>query len=311
MSQSAVVLPYLVVNHGPPGPIEVDRAWRTQDANGDELSVVPGDPIPAWDANRVFTLERTLTLSLEGMQAMVGADLAGAVDVVVFSATAGRLARQELFRRSLSDEDRQEIAVHVRPDSTRLAQDLELTTGVYVVRPVRAGGPLSPARPGSILWELTEQFRLEGGRARLAMYELPFSRSFPGDGIDMADFHVQLADEPDAPIEQGIAVYVNDERREFMEQLHRPRSEGARRFRESVVRRALIAAVQTDWFCEPLPERPDALLATVRRWTGAVWPGWTPEQVRAHVVSSFSLADAQVESWLHRMRPSIQQERAP
>jgi hypothetical protein len=254
-----------------------------------------------WDALFEFRLEREFVLPSDPFRELQLRGQEAELELVISCATGGDTAREVLFRADLRSEADQCVRAVIAPASERLARDLKLTSGVYLKDSVRGQRPLVPSSAGAILWEQTERIRLEGGAARLPIYAVSFPQVFAGDGIDQAEFHVEVAAELDFELEACLTVYVNTERADFVAQLAQKGSTAERRLWNGVVRRVLIQAILSGALEDSGDVGAGTLAATAKRWVGFIWPDEPLSRLRELVLDRYALCEAQIDGWLARL----------
>jgi len=299
MSRSRPVLPYRVL------PDEFVLAspdgWNVVVDGKSVGQLQDGTAFPAWDAKLSFTLEREFRIERDIADELQIDNSENCCEFVVTASSGGGITRDTLFTQPVSATGCSCVEVMLTPASARLARDLVLTSGIYLTRDISPEDPLAPKIAGSRLWEMTERVRLEGGAARLPMYEVPFSQFFPGDAVAQADFHVEIVGDPDLEIETALTVYVNSERPEFIAELNRQGSAAEQRLWNGVIRRVLTSAILTDEILTVSPGEGSSLAATVQRWARYIWPTTPFDRLGDLPLSEYSKYEAQIESWLHSM----------
>lgn len=306
MSRSRPVLPYRVLAGDSVAPSAL--GWAVVVGNETLTHVSDGGALSAWDAQLAFRLVRDFLIVRDPVEALGLQDRYAHLELVVSCATGGGITREVLFRENVPAQEGVTVRVEVSPPSDRLARELLLTTGLYLASAAESATPLAPRLAGSRLWELTERVRLEGGAARLPMYAVPFSKVFAGDGIDDAEFHVEIAHELDMEIEAGLSVYVNTERPDFVAEVSQRGSAAERRLWSGILRRVLLQAVLSGAIEDLYPENRDdgnTLIATVRRWAGFVWPDMAPARLRELTCDRYALCEAQIDAWLANLEESL------
>jgi hypothetical protein len=294
VSRSKPVQPYRVIRDDT--IIPETKGWTLSVNDGPPRVIQHGDPLEGWDAQLQFSLERVFRVQRDLSDELRLESGDPRFEFVVCAATAGGLARQVLFRQQIDGPS--EVHVRLAPDSTRLARDIHITSGIYLQRDVETADPLAPTRAGSRLWELNESIRLEGGAARLPMYVVSFARAFAGDRMDHAEFHVEISEEPDLEVESSLIVYLNADKPHFIEQINIEGGEAERRLWNGIMRRVLTSAVLLQMTADYDPTAPATIASTVVRWATQIWPTIPPSRLRDLPEANFSRMEAQIESWL-------------
>ena len=296
MSRSKPVLPYRIL------PAELIRpsedGWTVLVNGAATAQLRDGSAFSAWDAKLAFRLERTFRIESDLGEALKVDSTGSCCELVVTAATSSGLSREVLYREEIPAGSWSDRAVSIAPKSERLARDLVLTSGIYLSRDVRSRDPLAPQLRGSRLWEMTERIRLEGGAARLPMYEVAFSKAFIGDRIDKAEFHIELSDDPELEVESALTVYLNSECPEFVQEVSRAGSAAERRLWNGIMRRVLTSVILSDEHLSSAQGEAATLASTVVRWAQHIWPGVPPQKLRDLPSAGYSRFEAQIESWL-------------
>jgi hypothetical protein len=296
MTRSAIAFPYRIV---PPDSVLPDTSgWSVLVEGRAPATLCDGEPFPEWDAKLVFVLERTVRIREELGPALGLAVRNGAFELVVYGATGAGLSRFVLSRTSLTDTVPDTVLLRISPDSASLAKDLVLTIALSLTSQVDSGDALSPTHPGNRLWESRDRFRLEGGNARLPLYERAFSAVYPTNGWQDAEVHVVLRDDPALELESAVAVFVNEERKAFVELLGKGDGPTELRVWGSVVRRILVSALLGDWMDDTGDYPPETLGGTVKRWLLQAFPGATLVEMRSRVRDDFTGVETRIDSWV-------------
>jgi hypothetical protein len=281
-------------------------------SNGQTIDeLIDGAAFPSWDAKLSFSLEREFRIDRDIARELRIDSKGSCCELVVSAATGGGLTREVLFRKAIAGSDRSEIHVTVSPSSQRLARELVLTTGIYLSNHMRSKDPLAPAIAGSRLWEMTERIRLEGGAARLPIYEVPFSRVFAGDRIEHAEFHVEVAEDPDLDVESALTVYLNSERPAFVTEVGVQGSPAERRLWRGILRRVLTSAILSSDLMSSPPGESSSLAATVQRWGRMIWPSIPVDSLRSLPAAGYSKFEGQIESWLNALESAKTGDASP
>lgn len=299
MSRSRPVLPYRVLRSDSVVPSPLGWALVVGQEALDHL--LDGSPLSAWDALLEFRLESEFTFRLDPYRALDLEDTDAVLELVVSIATGGGVAREIHLRSDVAREEVQSHRAVISPSSEHLARDLTITSGIYLKDSITRPRPLVPCEAGARLWETTERIRLEGGAARLPIYSVPFPQVFAGDGIDQAEFHVEVAEEIDLELESCLTVYVNTERSDFVAQLAQKGSPAERRLWNGVVRRVLLQSMLSGALDDLETDgvgNSGSLAATARRWAAFVWPNEPVERLRELAQGRYALCEAQIDGWL-------------
>lgn len=300
MSRSQPVLPYRVL---PREAVVPSAGWSVIVDEQVVALVSDGDALPMWDAKLSFRMERHLRID-DDVAKLVGLDVTGSCcEAVVSLATGGGTSRMVVFRQPVAAGRLADVHIVIEPPSDHLANELHLTTGIYLAKNTKPRDALAPQEQGSRLWEMHDTIRLEGGAARLPMYEIPFSAAFPGDGFEHADFHVEIAEEPELEVAAALTVYLNSERPDFIHEVGVQGSAAERRLWSGVLSRVLVSAILSDDLLTAPIGESNTLASTVQRWAGMIWPDVALEHLRDMSSAGFAKREAQIESWLNALIP--------
>lgn len=296
MSRSAAVLPYRVL--GPDALVPDPLGWRVVVNGRADKHLADGAAFSDWDGNLTFSLEREFRLGANVAERLgLDADCS-CCELIVSAATGNGLARKVLWRDRLPAEGPSKIAVSIAPDSTALAKELTLTTGIYLADRVSSRDNLAPSKVGSRLWETTEHIRLEGGATRLPLYAVPFADAFVGKKIERAEFHIEVGDDPALEVEMSLTVYVNTECSDFVADLGRGNNPTELRLWGGIIRRVVAATLLADGEGDLVFSGGDGLSAVAERWMSQIWPDHSTSELRGLMHADFSLFESQIDSWL-------------
>lgn len=296
MSRSRPMLPYRVLPEDAVTPL--GRGWLVAMEGGRVQEIPNGGAILEWDAKLDFRLERSFRIEVDIARVLGVEPRSLLCELIVCGVTGSGLRRQVFCRKAIRLEAGFEIPVSFKPSSEVLAKELRLISGVYLAADAVACDKLAPWRKGSRLWECSDLLRLEGGAARLPMYEVEFSKVFAGDLIDNADFHVELLDDPGLELEAALSVYINAERPEFVAELSTPGSAAERRLWAGIIRRVVASQILSGELGVGTSGENNTLAATVNRWVKIIWPTLSAESVRGLPAAGYSRFEGQIESWV-------------
>jgi hypothetical protein len=293
VSRSQPLLPYRVLP--PDAVVALGQGWTVQ-ASGTEVVVPSGEALLEWDAKLAFTMQRTYRLEVDIAEVLGIEPRSLRCEIVVTGATGDGARREVMLRRPIDQGAGGEITVSIAPSSEALAKALRLTTGIYLGADAKPCDRLAPRRKGSRLWESSDLIRLEGGAARLPIYEVEFSRVFAGDQIENAEFHVELFEDSDVDLESALAVYINSERPGFAAEIAVPGSHAERRLWSGVIRRVITSQLLSGELDDVGELPPNSLAATVLRWIQMIWPNVPVETIREKATRSYPQFEAQIDS---------------
>jgi len=294
VKRSTPVPPFRVISEG---AVHYEQGgWTVYRGDRVLATIAGGDVLPDWDAQLEFRMERRLVIGDALVRDLWGDASGAGCEVLVVGTTGTTKSREILCRLPVPDQLPSTLTVSVTPTSAELARFLQITTTICLREDSRPEDPLAPTRAGSRLWEDAETFRLEGGRARLAMYEADFSRMWSGQGLAQAICHVEIRDDPDLDFESAVVVYVNAAKRDFIDALVDDHKEAQRLLWASVVRRVLMAAGFSDWNPGHSPSVDGTLGTTAMRWARQVCNCDTLEALREQLENRFSEVDAGIDA---------------
>lgn len=307
MSQSELVLPHLTI---PADSITLDPAgWNVLVDGRDTIALRDSDPFPEWDARLEFALQREMTVR-DRLAKHLNLGLSNdAFEAIIVCSTASGLRRWIAGRVSIPHDVPATVSLTCRPDGMLLATDLRIVVAVHLAARAPGGAELAPSGPADKLWEASTRIRLEGGGARLPIYDVSFSKVFAGMSWDRAQLHVTLLPDPTLQLESAVAVYINADRPEFVRDYAVRNSFVEGQVWSAVVRRLVMAALLDDWM-EPGPTlEPSTVGGTVQRWIGQAFHHEPFEALRSRVRSDYSSIETSLESWIAGLVPPV--ERTP
>lgn len=296
MSMGMRVLPYRVLKQD-----EVQAlgdGWNVVTADGRAQVLRDGEALAGWDGLMAFELSRDFLFVRDPGEALGLMSRQSCCELVVSLSTGRGLRRSIAYREAVTPGHGGRMRVSIAPDSTHLATELSVTAAVVVTVPGRAKDQLAPSAAGHRVWEESTRIRLEGGAARLPMYEVAFEEAFPGDHVEHAEFRVTILDEPELDLEYAVLVYLNSTNPVFISEVTVPGSGAERRLWGGVVRQTIAAAILRDAAAVSQVGSEASLGAAVRRWAGQIWPSLSLSAVRELVTADLPRFEAQVESWV-------------
>jgi hypothetical protein len=299
MSRSTPVLPFRVL------PVEAIKpalsGWAAI-VNGQEIAhLADGSPFPDWDAQLKCQLRRAFEIRMDLFELVGLRPRDSFLEFVVIASSGGGLFRERLWQGRIPSISPATINVLFDLPSDRLAKDLALTSGVYLGGVKKTIDSLSPTLAGSRLWELHERIRLEGGAARLPIYEVSFSATFAGQRIDEAEFHVEIADDLGLELESAVTVYLNSDYPGFVGEISRGGTAAESRLWAGVLRRLISSLILRQAEIDDVSLANNTLGGTVARWTNQIWPGMSHNLIRDLTESDFSKYEAQIDAWILRV----------
>lgn len=138
--------------------------------------------LPSWDYSSDLRVKRRLRVNIARVAGSLGlpTEELRLTAVLTLGTGGSREARRrwipwsDTMRDGVSD-----LEIDVPVDGIRLSQHLTLRTELLLKGPLEAGGPLSPKRAGTRLWEDTHFLRLEPEEIRFPIETASFRTQFP------------------------------------------------------------------------------------------------------------------------------------
>lgn len=301
MSRSSPLLPYRVLRRDTVRPMS--PGWDVVVEGRVRQTVADGEPLEGWDAKSGFMLVREFEFVRDPARELGLRQATSCCELVGSIATGKGLQQEVIFREPVPPGNGSRVRVELAPRSDGLANDIQITTGVYLTAALRREDALSPWAPGHRLWEESTRVRLEGGAARLPMYEVSFTEAFPGDKVELAEFRVFALEEPELDLEYAVMVFLNAQHQDFIADLLGPGSPAERRLWSGIIRQLLTAALLRETHAEPGAHAEGSLGAAVLRWAGQIWPSLDLGGVRSMALTDYPTFEAQIESWVQSCFP--------
>lgn len=259
-----------------------------------EAVIRSGEVLPHWEPGLDIRLSNRLRLKPSARDRLGGemADGMG-LEVVLLATTAGGLQTAGLARSPLR-LDSSETFLELALDGGGLARDLVVQMTIAVSRP-SSGDRLMPELPGSRLWTSEWRARIEGGRSRLALEQVDFARHF-GNLQAEALVHLVVADDPLLDAEQGLTVYLNARRIEFVHAVARKEVYATAILWDAVLRQAIVLGAEHQFsLWDNYPE--GSLGRQWQAWIREAFPQSSTEDVLAMHQSRVSDFEARIQSW--------------
>lgn len=275
-----------------------EDSWRLEWEGHDEAVVANGGIIEGWEPGINIRARNTVQLAPSAYHRL-GAEAASGMrlHVVAIASTAGGLQVVTKAKHSLSLGG-EPVELDLVFDGHRLARSIQLHLGIVVARPAEAGDRLMPALVGARLWGSDWRSRIEGGRARLAIEAVDFSKYFASTRMADALVHVVVAEDPSLDVEQGLTVYLNSNAPGFVQEVARREPRASAILWDAVIRR--VAIVGSDFRFSLTEEYPTGSVGKQwQAWTMSTFPGKTTDQLLSMHRSDTSTFEAQVQSWVH------------
>jgi hypothetical protein len=280
---------------------EVVSGGTWTDGDGGEV----GDRIEHWDPFTDLTLIRAVTVDLDAVrsQCQLGAQSTFALIASWRAPTRTRLggAGERVSLGDLGGVVRAPISLSIRGPET--GGRLDLTTHLILRSPGPDPSPISPRRPGSILWTETHRVALEGGAARFPTAAADFASiaRVPDNAAWYLDWDPHDLSQP---VMGGLRLLVNEANERVVSAVRTattdPASTTVRAFiLVDVARQVIRASVENEEFVAAPDSFPDNSIGRMARdLIATVWPGLTVEAVRARAVSEPPRFDAEVQAAL-------------
>ena len=296
MSRSPRVLPFKVI---PQDLVEPDPAgWEVQ-ADGFKRLLKGGNGFREWDAALRFRIQRTYKITRD-FRSILGLSCdAGAFEMAAFVTTAHGQRRTIVSRVALPNTISGAVQITFEPDSREVAHDIEIEVGIHLAANIASSDPLAPTHKASRLWSHSERIRLEGGSARLAMYESDIGKMRPGQGLERARLLVEIRGEAEQPFEQAVVVWLNTRRRDFTDALNACEMSASEDAWTAIVRQLCVMALQSDWWDAEETYAAGSLGETVGRWLQQLGNGiWSVSDLRSKTTNDPAAFDGMVNSFV-------------
>lgn len=280
-----LVAPETAVNHA---------GWTMHGGSGEA-------PLPAevehWDYQTVVRLTAAVSVSRSAILDACELDPTSVISVVVMARSDHTNAQHCAARIELAEQPSYDLAVAVDLPGQELGGRLTLDTLLVASRP-QPRSPLSPRRPGSILWRTRHHTYLEGTSARFPTDTADFNEARKHSARAGWLLHVDTTD-LDAGFMSAVRLTLNTGRyviRDLLAGITSPETDLLRRVvRWDVTRQLALVALGSEDVVV-LPHDPEArtLGGVLRHVLATVWPDedplvvqkrWraTPELVELHL----------------------------
>lgn len=308
MAKRIPVPPYLTL---PDDAVRCEPAegWILRSGGKPDQVIPDKELFPSWDGSLKFELHRQFTVATTHFAEALSLQRARAqYELIVRMETARGLFSEVLERVPINAED-EVIDVCVTPDSGRLSKDFALVTSIAIMGADGEVDVLSPSVKGARVWRDMWSSKLEGGKSRLPIEVVSFSRQLPDLRIPNALVHVSVADFPDLDFEEAVCVYLNADHSGFVADVERGRPAATAMLWDTVVRQVVGAGLSAqflDWD-QDLP--PESVGAQVASWRSAIFNSETVAAVSALRRESPGVFEARIQSWVNAA--AIWSESAP
>jgi hypothetical protein len=273
--------------------------WTDQD--GRELP----ETLDHWDPFTELVLSRALTVDLDKLreQCRVGTDSAFAVIASWRSPNRTRLggAGERVDLGALDGLVRASVSLIVPgPES---GGRLDLTTRLVLRTPGSGPSPISPKRPGAVLWTETERVALEGGSARFPMTAVDFASlaRVPDDAAWYVDWDQE---DLEAPVLGGLRLLLNSRQPRIISAVRTATDDPAATIVRSLIlcdvaRHLVRSGLDNETFVDApdifAEESVGRLLSDL---IATVWPGMPVVSLRARAIHEPARLDAEIQAVL-------------
>jgi hypothetical protein len=261
--------PYLL----PPDSAVVAQAWATED--GTEI----GERLDHWDPYTDIELVRVIEIDVDAIRTacLLGDDAAFALTATWISSTT-RLAGHGPVVELGSSGGLLRAALSIAVPGASVGGRLDLHTRLALRYPGREPTPISPRRPGAILWTEDDKIALEGGASRFPITAADFTGSarYPNTAAWVLEWD---SDDLDAPVLGGMRLLVNSSHETLLQTLRTgssdTRATAVRSFVIFDAARSLVnGALQNERFVEDPEAFPDGSLGRMLfELLALCWPG--------------------------------------
>jgi hypothetical protein len=254
---------------------------------------------PSWDSSLKFSLRRRFSFDPAALDAYLEIPAGQAeYQLVVRIETAGGMMSKVGFEATLDPGERM-AEVQLTPDSKWLSKDIAVVCSVVVVSTSDGLGALSPTQPGSRVWSQTWSAKLEGGRVRLPIEVVSFSKQLHALAIPNALLHVSVADDPGLDFEQAVCVYLNSDIPNFVAEFERGEKAATGVVWDSVLRQVLSAGLSEAFDHDDDEFSQNSICAQIESWIKAIFPGEVRESLAAMRRENPSLFESRIQSWVN------------
>lgn len=274
------------------------------DADGEEI----GERIDHWDPFTDLDLTRAVTVDLDAVrsQCELSAESAFALLATWRAPTRTRLGGrgERVNLGDLTGVVRAPLSLSI--SGPEAGGRLDLATHLVLRSPGADPSPISPRRPGSILWTEAHRVALEGGAARFPTAAADFSSiaRVPDNAAWYLDWDPHDLSQP---VMGGLRLLVNKANERVVSAVRTasgdPASATVRAFiLVDVARQIIRASVENEQFVGASDSFPDNSVGRMARdLIATAWPGLTVEAVRARALSEPPRFDAEVQAALELM----------
>jgi hypothetical protein len=286
--------PYLL----PPETACAAGAWTTED--GSELT----DRLDHWDPFTDLHLVREIQVDVAAIRAacLLGDDAAFAL-VATWTASTTRLAGDGPPVELGSGGGLLRTALTLPVAGASVGGRLDLHTRLVLRYPGREPSPISPRRPGAVLWTDEDRIALEGGASRFPVTAADFTTSprYPDAAAWVLEWD---SDDLDVPVLGGMRLLVNSSHDTLLQTLRSgsadARATAVRSFVTFDAARSLISgALGNDRFVEdPEAFQEGSMGRMLFELLTLCWPGVPVSVLRARSLEDPARLDAELQAYL-------------
>lgn len=280
---------------------EVVQAGAWTDSEGVEI----GDRIDHWDPVSDLLLSRTATVDLDAVRAQcrLGDDSCFALIASWRSPNRTRLGGAGECVELGSLDGLIQASVPLTVPGPESGGRVDLSTRLVLRTPGSGPSPISPRRPGAVLWTETQGIALEGDAARFPMTAVDFATlaRVPDTAAWYVDWdHEDLG----APVLGGLRLLLNSTNPRIISAVRTASDDPAaaivRSFIQCDVARHLVrTSLENEQFVRAPHSFPDdsigRLLADL---LATVWPGMSATALRVRAVQDPARIDAELQAAL-------------
>ena len=283
---------------------DVVTAGPWTDTDGTEIA----DRIEHWDPFTDLALARAVTVNLDAVrtQCELGERSTFAVIATWRSPTRTRLggAGERVGLGDLAGVVRAPLSLTIAGRET--GGRLDLTTQLVLRSPGPDPTPISPRRPGSILWTETQRVALEGAAARFPTAAVDFSgiARVPDNAAWYLDWDPHDLSQP---VMGGLRLLVNQANERVVSAVRTASADAAAATIRTVIlvdvaRQVIRGSLENEQFVAAPDSFPDNSVGRMARdLIATVWPGLTVDSVRGRALSQPPRFEAEIQAALDLM----------
>ncbi|WP_234809593.1 hypothetical protein [Mycolicibacterium tusciae] len=261
-----------------------------------------GDRLDHWDPFTDLELIRTVEVDLDVVReaCSLGRDASFAI-TAAWSSTTTRLGGSGRVVELGTEEGAVRVTLELAIPGAMIGGRLNLGTRLVLRSTGDDASPISPRRPGTILWVETSQVALEGGASRFPITAVDFSQTlhYPDNAAWALDWN---PDDLEAPVLGGLRLIVNS-CHDVLPDLLRSgsadsRTHAVRSFVMFDVARALVlGALGNDRFVEsPGAFEEDSVGRMLSDLIATCWPGVPVATLRSRSLDESPRFNAELQA---------------